>query len=60
MGLPTDIAMTISQIHDAIDYRMKVIVSDQRLGAALRVQGWGKRKVRDGAKTRWDWTPPGD
>ena len=55
-----DRPMTIADVHDAIDPRMKSAVSDQRLGSALRVQGWRKRKVREGAKTRWDWLPPKD
>ena len=59
MGLPA-IKMTISEIHEQIDDKMKSTISDQRLGAALRVQGWAKRKVRDGAKTMWNWTPPAD
>ena len=59
MGLPAN-PMTISEIHEQIDDKMKSTVSDQRLGAALRVQGWGKRKVRHGAKTKWDWMPPAD
>ena len=59
MSLPAH-PMTISEIHEIIDNKMKSVVSDQRLGAALRVQGWSKRKVRDGAKTRWDWLPPED
>ena len=61
MGLPLPgHSMTISEIHEQIDHRMKTTVSDQRLGAALRVQKWTKRKVREGAKTRWDWLPPED
>ena len=59
MSLPGH-PMTIAQIHHQIDDKVKVPVSDQRLGAALRVQGWTKRKVRDGMKTRWDWLPPAD
>ena len=52
--------MTISEIHDAIDGRLKSAVSDQRLGAALRVSGWTVKKIRDGVKTRRLWTPPAD
>ena len=59
MGLPAT-PMTISEIHDQIDGRMKSTISDHRLGSALRVQGLTKRKVRDGVKTRWDWVPPAD
>ena len=60
MALPNKGSMTISELHDQIDSRMKTVVSDHRLGSALRSNGWTKTRIREGAKIRPIWTPPND
>lgn len=57
--LPRDRAMTIAEIHAIIDEKMRVIPSDQRIGAALRVSGWTLKQTRsEGGRKRREWSPP--
>lgn len=58
MALPNKEPMTITQLHDEIDNKMKTIVSDHRLGSALRSNGWVKSRLRENGKLRYVWTPP--
>ena len=58
MNIPQRGPMTTSELHEQIDSKLKTVVSDHRLGAALRSNGWAKSRLRENGKLRYVWTPP--
>ena len=58
LSLPVGSPLTITEVHEAIDGRMKQVVSDHRLGRALKANGWSKVLEREDGKPRRKWIPP--
>ena len=56
LSLPEGAPLTMAEVHDRIDSRMKAAVTDHRLGRALTANGWKKQ----GRARRWKNTPPVD